>query len=110
MVTKTNWMYYVENTLIKSFYAVNDLKKQNILIHCPTGDDGSAVLSSLIQLICDPYYRTFEGFRTLIYKEWLFFQHNFLKRSALFLQDQNQEIERGQLMSNAASDLKAARL
>lgn len=48
MVTKTNWMYYVENTLVKSFYAVNDLKKQNILIHCPSGDDGSAVLSSLI--------------------------------------------------------------
>jgi hypothetical protein len=57
--SKTNWLFYIESTLIKSFHAINDLKKTNILIHCPSGEDGSSILSSLIQLSADPYYRTF---------------------------------------------------
>ena len=31
----------------------------------------------------EPYYRTAEGFRVLIYKEWLYYGHNFLKSNNL---------------------------
>lgn len=91
MFIKTKWPGLIEQVLQKSFDIVLTLKKHSVLIHCPTGSDGSCVLSSLAQIIMDPYYRTFEGFRALIYKEWIFFQHNFAKKSALLLYGTNGE-------------------
>jgi len=31
-------------------------------------------------LICDPYYRTFAGFKALVHKEWLYYLYNFQKK------------------------------
>jgi len=68
------------------------LKRQPVLIHCPTGGDGSAVLSSLAQIIIDPFYRTFEGLRSLILKDWVYIQHDFLRKQALTLDIKSGEI------------------
>ena len=76
----------LEEVLQKAFDIVLNLKRFSVLIHCPYGTDGSCVISSIAQIIMDPYYRSFEGFKVLVYKEWLFFQHNFIKKSALLLQ------------------------
>ena len=82
---KTKWPVMIEEVLIKAHYILHQIRKRSVLIHCPTGTEGSAILSSLAQVMIDPYYRTFEGLKKLIYKDWLFFQHNFIKKSALLL-------------------------
>ena len=37
-------------------------------------------VSSLAQICLDPYYRTLEGFRVLIEKEWLAYGYRFMHR------------------------------
>ena len=54
--------------------------KCSLLIHCSDGWDRTPQLTSLIQLLLDPYYRTIEGFISLISKEWVAFGHKFEER------------------------------
>lgn len=49
--------------------------------HCSDGWDRTPQLTSLSQVILDPYYRTFEGLRVLIDKDWIHFGHPFKTRS-----------------------------
>ena len=44
---KTNWPSIIEETLQKSIQVGRDLRKQDILIHCQSGSDGSCIISSL---------------------------------------------------------------
>ena len=47
--------------------------KCSVLIHCSDGWDRTSQLSSLTQLMLDSHYRSFNGFETLICKDWLLF-------------------------------------
>ena len=69
----TKWPQRMESALRTAGQVVKDLKKRSVLISCKSGTGSSAVISSLAQLLIDPFYHTFEGFRTLIYKEWVLF-------------------------------------
>ena len=51
-----------------------------MLIHCSDGWDRTTQLSSLAQLILDPFYRTLRGFEILVEKEWISFGHQFATR------------------------------
>lgn len=62
--------------LVKSFA----LNHSNILIHCSDGWDRTAQVSSLIQVCVDPYFRTIDGFITIVEKEWISFGHRFNER------------------------------
>ena len=39
------------------------LQQGNVLIHCSDGWDRTSQLTSLSQLLMDPYFRTVEGFK-----------------------------------------------
>ena len=45
--------------------------------------DMAAILTSLIQLLLDPYYRSIKGFQLLIEKEWVALGHRFRDRLGL---------------------------
>eukprot|EP00052_Salpingoeca_macrocollata_P025080 m.227558 g.227558 ORF g.227558 m.227558 type:complete len:1293 (+) comp22371_c1_seq4:3650-7528(+) len=62
---------------------VVELENATVLISLETGQDHTAQLSSLVQLLVDPYYRTLSGFIALVKKEWCAMGHSFASRAGL---------------------------
>jgi hypothetical protein len=52
-----------------------------VYIFFSDGWDRTSQISSLSQLLLDPYFRTIKGFIVLIEKEWLSFGHRFEERN-----------------------------
>eukprot|EP01119_Soliformovum_irregulare_P019427 TRINITY_DN6141_c0_g1_i4.p1 TRINITY_DN6141_c0_g1~~TRINITY_DN6141_c0_g1_i4.p1 ORF type:complete len:447 (+),score=107.02 TRINITY_DN6141_c0_g1_i4:449-1789(+) len=85
-----NWLAQLENTgwlkhiksILNGAVEVRDAicAGESVLIHCSDGWDRTAQLSSLAQLMLDPYYRTIKGIQVLIEKEWVSFGHKFAER------------------------------
>ena len=82
----TGWYEYIRRTLkYSNDIAAKIISNNSILIHCPEGSDYTLLLSSLSQILVDPYYRTIEGLAILIEKDWLSFGYQFGFRGGLFL-------------------------
>ena len=83
LLRKSNWLRHISTLLDGSLVIVKNvhLNASHVLIHCSDGWDRTSQLSAVAQLCLDPYYRTFEGFKILIEKDWLAFGHKFLDRS-----------------------------
>ncbi|MCQ2820856.1 MAG: hypothetical protein MJ252_26660, partial [archaeon] len=60
-------------------------KNHSVLVHCSDGWDRTAQLTSLPQILLDPYFRTIEGFAVLIEKDWVSFGHQFGLRNGISL-------------------------
>ena len=45
----------------------------SVIVHCSDGWDRTSQLTSMAQLLMDPYHRSIHGFVVLIEKEWLEF-------------------------------------
>ena len=77
------------------------------MVHCQTGNDASSVICSLAQIMSDPYYRTFEGLRSLILKDWVLFMHDFVTKSGLMLLGNDGIVPRGEYISTVVKDSQA---
>lgn len=90
----SHWMEHTSKILESAVEIVRLVKEQksSVLIHCSDGWDRTAQLSSLAQLMMDPYYRTVQGFQVLIEKEWCSFGHKFRDRTGHGLSNASSEI------------------
>ena len=80
-VEDTNYLTNIRLILKCSLETVTFIKKNlPVLVHCSHGWDRTAQVTALSQLLLDPFYRTIDGFKVLIEKEFLSFGHQFFLR------------------------------
>jgi myotubularin-related protein 1/2 len=83
MFEDTQWLNSIRSILKASYDTAASLNNGTpALVHCSHGWDRTAQVCALAQLMLDPYYRTFEGFKVLVEKEWVSFGHAFQMRCA----------------------------
>lgn len=85
LIENSEWLQQIQNIMQLSGAVVDllDLQGSSVSICLEDGWDITAQISSIAQVCLDPFYRTIEGFRILIEKEWIGFGHRFSHRSNL---------------------------
>eukprot|EP01004_Peranema_trichophorum_P008811 NODE_755_length_2383_cov_18.867699_g646_i0.p1 GENE.NODE_755_length_2383_cov_18.867699_g646_i0~~NODE_755_length_2383_cov_18.867699_g646_i0.p1 ORF type:complete len:712 (+),score=136.02 NODE_755_length_2383_cov_18.867699_g646_i0:207-2138(+) len=78
----THWLDHISSLISSAKLIVRYLEDRNtsVLVHCSDGWDRTTQLVSLVQIMVDPYYRTPNGFYTLLEKDWMSFGHKFRQR------------------------------
>uniref|UniRef100_A0A0K2U3Q5 Lateral signaling target protein 2 homolog n=1 Tax=Lepeophtheirus salmonis TaxID=72036 RepID=A0A0K2U3Q5_LEPSM len=81
----TKWLTHMSGLLKSAVRCTTALEIEGrpVIVHCSDGWDRTPQIVSLSQLLLDPYYRTCDGFRVLVEKEWLDFGHKMADRCGL---------------------------
>ncbi|XP_076181009.1 myotubularin-related protein 10-B isoform X2 [Ptiloglossa arizonensis] len=80
LVENTKWLKCVSYCLQKAVEACEHLHLGVSVILQGAGTDICCIISSLVQLLLDPYFRTINGFQSLLQKEWIAGGHPFCDR------------------------------
>lgn len=78
----TKWLSHVATCLSKAVEAATRICSENctVVLQEGNGQDLNCVVSSLTQIILDPFFRTKYGFQSLVQKEWVVLGHPFANR------------------------------
>lgn len=90
----SRWLHYIKDILSVSLATADyiNYEKCSVLITCQDGWDYTPSITSIAELLLDPFYRSYQGFQVLISKEWLSLGHKFKdrlygsERSPVFIQ------------------------
>uniref|UniRef100_H2ZS65 Myotubularin related protein 12 n=1 Tax=Latimeria chalumnae TaxID=7897 RepID=H2ZS65_LATCH len=93
-VENSNWLEVIRQCLKKVIDVIRYLENTTTYVVLLVEDscDLCCVISSLVQLMMDPYYRTKHGFQSLIQKEWVMGGHCFLDRCNHLRQTEKEEV------------------
>ncbi|XP_076652050.1 myotubularin-related protein 10-B [Halictus rubicundus] len=81
LVENTKWLKHISYCLQKAVEACEHLHLgSSVILQEGAGADICCVISSLVQLLLDPYFRTINGFQSLLQKEWIAGGHPFCDR------------------------------
>ncbi|XP_058129648.1 myotubularin-related protein 4 [Anopheles coustani] len=82
MLERTVWLQHLSGLLAASMVVCHAIERNGrpVLVHCSDGWDRTPQIVATAQLCLDPYYRTIDGFRVLVEREWLSFGHKFADR------------------------------
>uniref|UniRef100_A0A915Q084 phosphatidylinositol-3,5-bisphosphate 3-phosphatase n=1 Tax=Setaria digitata TaxID=48799 RepID=A0A915Q084_9BILA len=82
-IQSTFWLQYLTSLIDTAQKCVKALVDdgRSVLVHCTDGWDRTTQIVTLTKIIADPYYRTFEGFKLLIRRDWIGFGHKFADRT-----------------------------
>ncbi|XP_076006506.1 myotubularin-related protein 11 isoform X2 [Genypterus blacodes] len=78
----TRWLDYIRSCLRKASEVSCLLRGGHLTVALqePEDRDLSCLVSSLVQIMCDPHCRTQQGFQSLMQKEWVMAGHRFYNR------------------------------
>ncbi|XP_067131260.1 myotubularin-related protein 10-B [Centruroides vittatus] len=78
----SRWLHHISACLQTSLQIAITLcqNKHSVIIQERENRDLNCVISSLVQILLDPYCRTQQGFQHLIQKEWVALGHPFMER------------------------------
>jgi myotubularin-related protein 6/7/8 len=85
LLRKSGWLPHIAGLIDGSEMVarVVGLGGSHVLVHCSDGWDRTSQVSALAQIMLDPYYRTLDGFITLVQKDFLSFGHKFRDRNGI---------------------------
>jgi hypothetical protein len=88
-IYESKWFDQLQRIMQVSNVIVDRLSEgSSVILAIEEGWDMTAQITSLTQLLLDPYYRTIEGFSVLIEREWLSLGHRFTRRNNHTIDDQ----------------------
>lgn len=75
----TAWLVHIRSIMIASRAVAEVLENEMcpVLAHCSDGWDRTSQVTSLAQIMLDPYFRTIKGFAVLLEKDWVTIGHRF---------------------------------
>ncbi|KAK5862065.1 hypothetical protein PBY51_017496 [Eleginops maclovinus] len=78
----THWLDYTRSCLRKASEVACLLRGGHLTVALQEADDRDmgCIVSSLVQVMCDPHCRTQHGFQSLVQKEWVMSGHRFYSR------------------------------
>ncbi|VDP05137.1 unnamed protein product [Soboliphyme baturini] len=79
---ESGWHRQIQSLLhiANAIVDVIDLQNSSVAVCLENGWDATTQVVSISELLLDPFYRTIDGFKVLIEKEWLAFGHRFSHR------------------------------
>ncbi|CAG2160734.1 unnamed protein product [Oppiella nova] len=82
LLDNTKWLHNISVLMKSAIIVVNaiDVEERPVLVHCSDGWDRTPQIVALAELMLDPFYRSIDGFKVLIEREWIQFGHKFADR------------------------------